>query len=146
EGARRDELLDPRMGVGRIEAEIVAQVAGRRDAERARRDEKEAADGLGLGRRRRRRHRGGQDALREVVDALEVAPRRRRHDAGPEEIFERALALAPPPPGALPAAALAELAGAQGAARLDLAPDGGDEIGPLAREAGEAAIDALAAL
>ena len=52
----------------------------------------------------------GEDALGQVVDALEAAPRRRRHAAGPEQPLERVLAVAPAPPGAAPGAALGELA------------------------------------
>src|SRR5690606_16338378 len=86
-----------------------------------------------------------QDALRQIVDALEIAPCRGRDRPCPEEIFERALAVAPAPPSAAAAAALFELRCAQRTALGDLLQHRIDERALLTGEAGESAIDPFAA-
>ena len=124
-----DELGEPVARLRHPEPEIVAQVALGRDAERPGRDAEQPALRLGFIRRRRADDRRREHALGQVVDALEAAPRRRRDEAGPEQPFERVLAVAPAPPGAAPGAALRELAGAERSARLDLRQHGATKSG-----------------
>ena len=104
ENARLDQRLDRLSRIVGPEAEIVAQVLPRGDAERLSRALDEGALRVLLVRSRQSEDLGRNDALGQVVDPLEAAaPGRCRDVASPEEPLERLLGVAPFPP-ARPAA------------------------------------------
>ena len=71
--ARLDQLGQPGTGVGHVETVIVAQVALGGDAQRPGGDAQELALGVLRCRRRQGQEVGREDALGQVVDALEGA-------------------------------------------------------------------------
>ena len=113
EGAFLDQRGDRRPRLLHAQPEIVAQVRGGGDAERAGGESDEAAMRLRLVGGRQGEDRGRDHALGEIVDAREAAPPGGGGDASrPEQIFERALGVAPLPPAAA-ALALLEVRGRQ---------------------------------
>ena len=122
---------------GTRHAEVVAKVAAVATPRARAAIDQQRPMGVGLGGRRRRQDGGGQHPFGEVVDPLEAAPGPGGDLAGPEQPFERLLAVGPVPPAGL-ARPVREIAAGQRARPLDLAPDGVDIARRVARRSGRA--------
>ena len=106
-----DELVDRSTALRDVEHEVVRQVADGADTEHPCADLEQRLTRLLLGGGRRGEHLGRDRSLGDVVDTLEARPAVRRHLAGPEQVLERLLALAVPPPRPALLARVAELTG-----------------------------------
>jgi hypothetical protein len=98
-----DELRDERARPRHVQAPVVAQLGGGRDAQRARGDAQQFATRVSFVRRRLRQHVRGEDALGQVVAAFEVRTARRGDATGGEQHLERTLGVVPAPPRAVTA-------------------------------------------
>ncbi len=132
-----DEVGDASLHIRYGQAEIGREIANRRDSQSLGRYGDEAALCVASSRRRQGQDLGRQDALRQVVDALESsAPCRNPDLAAPEQIFERQLAFAPAPPRAARRGRAVEIGCGQRSSIRDFGQDSGDPLGLLTGKAG----------
>lgn len=118
-----DQIGDRAVFLHRLEPEIVAKFDRGRQAQRARRAFDQLTPGIALVGGRQRENRGGDNAIGQVIDALEASPPCRGGQvAGIEQPFERALGIAPFPPSR-PAFAMGEVGRGERPLRRDPGED-----------------------